>query len=112
MTLCPDCQRAEDDRLHAVYRNELCCYARSIMSGLLRDRGGNAAAVKRAITPAEWAVVRARLVVLIERERADAAAADEKGPSVSRQGAEWDSGVRAGSEAPKPGTDERAEVAG
>jgi hypothetical protein len=74
MTLCPDCQRAEDDRLHAVYRNELCCYARSIMSGLRREREANAAAVKRALLPTEWAVVRARLLVLIEREKAADAA--------------------------------------
>jgi hypothetical protein len=74
MTLCPDCQRAEDDRLHAVYRNELCCYARSIMSGLRREREANAAAVKRALLPTEWKVVRDRLLVLIEREKAADAA--------------------------------------
>ena len=74
MTVCPDCQRAEDDRLHAVYRNQLCCYARSIMGGLKRDRGANAEAVKRAIPPHEWTHVRARLLVLIERENAAEAA--------------------------------------
>jgi hypothetical protein len=70
MTLCPDCIAAEDDRLHAIYRNQLCCYARSIMGGLKRDRGSNAEAVKRAIPPAEWTIVRERLMVLIEREKA------------------------------------------
>jgi hypothetical protein len=74
MTLCPDCIAAEDDRLHAIYRNQLCCYARSIMAGLKRDRGANAEAVKRAIPPGEWAIVRERLMVLIEREKAGEAA--------------------------------------
>ena len=71
MTLCPDCQRAEDDRLHPVYSGQLCCHARAIMSGLKRDREVTSIAVKRAITPAEWAIVRARLLVLIEREKGD-----------------------------------------
>ncbi len=70
MTLCPDCIAAEDDRLHAIYTRNLCCYARAIMSGLKRERGANAEAVKRAISPAEWAIVRERLLVLIEREKA------------------------------------------
>ena len=70
MTLCPECRTAEDDRLHAIYQNERCCYARAIMAGLKRDRGSNAEAVKRAIPPAEWAIVRERLMVLIEREKA------------------------------------------
>jgi hypothetical protein len=77
MTLCPECRAAEDDRLHAFYRNQLCCYARSIMAGVKRDREANSAAVKRAIPPDEWAIVRARLLVLIEREKA-AESAQEK----------------------------------
>lgn len=71
MTLCPDCIAAESDPLHAIYRNQLCCYARSIMTGLKRDRGSNAEAVKRAIPPDEWAIVRERLLVLIESEKAN-----------------------------------------
>lgn len=70
MTVCPECRAAEDDRLHAIYCNQLCCYARAIMAGLKRERGANAEAIKRAVSPDEWAIVRARLLVLIEREKA------------------------------------------
>jgi hypothetical protein len=30
MNLCPDCQRAESDPLHAVYTPALCCRARAV----------------------------------------------------------------------------------
>ena len=71
MTLCPDCRHAEDDRLHAVYSGQLCCHARAIMSGLKREREATTVAVKRALNPAEWAIVRTRLLVLIEREKGE-----------------------------------------
>jgi hypothetical protein len=104
MTLCPDCRQAEDDRLHPIYTGQLCCHARAIMSGIRRDREATTVAVKRALNPAEWAIVRARLLVLIERERAaDAPVACEKGASVSRRGADGAAVIPGVGEARKAG---------
>jgi len=110
MTLCPDCQRAEDDRLHPIYTGHLCCYARALMASPRRVRRDQAFALKRSLTPEEWRQVKARLDVLVESERADTAGACEEGASVSRQGAEEDSPVLGEVEARKPGTDQQAEA--
>ena len=74
MTLCPDCQRAEDDRLHAIYTGQLCCYARALIASPKRLRRDQAFALKRSLTPDEWRQVKARLDVLTDREKQGASA--------------------------------------
>lgn len=111
MTLCPECRRAEDDRLHAIYTGQLCCYSRALMASPKRFRREQAVALKRSLTPEEWRQVKARLDVLQERGReADAAQACENGPSASRRGADESAVIQRSGEAQKPGTDETAKV--
>jgi hypothetical protein len=110
MTLCPECTRAEDDRLHAFYTGQLCCYARALMAAPKRLRRDQAFALKRSLTPDEWRQVKARLDVLVESERADTAGACEEGPSVSRRSADESAAVPGFGEARKPGTDQQAEA--
>ena len=70
MNICPDCQIAELDPLHAVYGAQPCCRARAIMATPERFRRGAAAGVKVGTTPEQWAQIRERLDVLIARETA------------------------------------------
>ena len=113
MTLCPECQRAEDDRLHAIYTGQLCCYSRALMASSKRLRREQAVALKRSLTPEEWRQVKARLDVLQERGREeDTPQACENGPSVSRRGADESAVIQRSGEARKPGTDQPAWVAG
>ena len=112
MSLCSECQRAEDDRLHAIYTGQLCCYSRALMASPKCFRREQAVALKRSLTPEEWRQVKARLDVLQERGRADdASAACEIGPSVSRRGADESVGIQRSGEARKPGADETGRAA-
>jgi hypothetical protein len=74
MIICPECQRAEDERLHPVYTGQLCCYARALMASPKRMRREQSHALRSSLSAPEWTQVNARLDVLKAREKPMASA--------------------------------------
>lgn len=72
MTLCDDCQQAERDPLHSVFRfPSPCCLARAVMEEPTEERRRLfARRIKATSSETEWRLIRERLDVLIAREAA------------------------------------------
>ena len=74
MNLCPDCEAAERDPLHAVYnRGELCCKARAIAKSPRSIQRQAFDAVTSGLSPLDAHEVRCRAYALMGRDEPEAA---------------------------------------
>lgn len=67
--ICRDCEIAERDPLHAIYRGLPCCEARHLMALPAKFRREVAAKLKSCSSVEWWHDMRERLDVLMEREK-------------------------------------------
>ena len=74
MNLCPDCEAAERDPLHAVYnRGQLCCAARAVAKSPRSIQRQAFDAVCNGLSPLEAHEVRCRAYALMGRDEPEAA---------------------------------------
>jgi len=70
MELCPDCERADRDPLHAVYTAALCCRGRAVATTPRRKQRDAFAAATDGLSDADTEAVRQRAYALIAASKA------------------------------------------
>lgn len=70
MTLCPDCQMAQQVGTWGLYRDGPCCRARMLAETPRRLQRLAAERLERALPAAEWAAIRDRAREILQARRA------------------------------------------